>query len=190
MEPTLQTGDHILLNHQAYSWHLPFINKQWQRSTKPSRGDVIVFAFPKDSRVDFVKRIIGIPGDHIIMQNGELFINEEPVFSTPVTIIGKHKNDACLADIEIEPTDKIDPLMQIPFNPKHKNYHYFFELLPGAEQTHLIQRFYAKPESTPVDIMVPENYYFVLGDNRDKAHDSRFWGLVPKQNIKGKVQTT
>lgn len=142
MEDTLLIGDHLLVNKFLYGTKLPFADERFLSVRDPQRGDIVVFEFPKDEtlpfykRRDFIKRIIGLPGDRIKMVDQVVHINGEP-YVIPQEI---HKG---------------------PQGPARSKIFNFSERV------------------------VKPGHYFVMGDNRDRSHDSRFWGQVPEENIKG-----
>ena len=144
MLDTLLIGDHLLVNKFIYGTRLPFSEQRYLKLRDPERGDVIVFEFPEDegksyfNRRDFIKRVIGLPGDMIEIKAKQVFVNGQP-FKVPQEV---HK-DA--------------------------------EMIPAV----------ASPRDFVGPIRVPENSYFVMGDNRDYSFDSRFWGFVNKSKIKG-----
>jgi len=138
MEDTLAIGDHILVNKFIYGSKIPFTDNRILKIRDPKRGDVIVFEYPEDPSKDFIKRVIGTPGDVIeekdkkVYVNGQLYVNPHEV----------HKENDMIPR-EQNPRDSFGP------------------------------------------IKVPENSYFVMGDNRDRSYDSRFWGFVKNPKIKG-----
>jgi len=134
MEPTLLVGDHILVNKFIYGIKAPFINKTIIPLSEPKRGDIIVFIYPLDKKKDFIKRVIGLPGEQIEIINKKIFINGK-LFDGPFGVYGKNSR-------------------------KNNN------LGP---------------------IIVPSNGLFVMGDNRDHSYDSRYWGFVPLEFVKGKA---
>ena len=137
MEPTLLVGDHLLVNKFIYGIKIPFTNKKMFELKKPKQNDVIVFKYPLEPKKDFIKRVIGIQGDKILIKNKKIFIN------------GKiYKNDKGVyrdKNIIRGPRDNLGP------------------------------------------VIVPDNCLFVMGDNRDNSHDSRFWGFVDVNNVRGKA---
>lgn len=163
MYPTLEIGDFIVVNKFAYGLKLPVTQTKILPIDLPQRGDVIVFKFPKDPNVDYIKRVIGLPGDKISYFGRTLFVNGK---TYPQKLIGAY-----------EGTDS-------------------GKMMDGASQileTNLINKSYNilldqdKQSLDMNSIVVPEGQYFVMGDNRDHSNDSRFWGFVPEQNIKGKA---
>ena len=163
MIQTLQIGDHILVNKMVYGIKFPW-DCEWDLTTtrsgvsrfpllwscysyktlipvaSPERGDIIVFMFPEDESKDFIKRLIGLPGDRVEVRNKTVYINDQPL---------------------IEPyTQHIDP-----------------NVLPHQSQ----------PRDNLGPLTVPADSYFVMGDNRDQSLDSRFWGFVKREKIKGKA---
>jgi signal peptidase I len=175
MIPTLEVGDLILVNKYEYGIRLPILNRTVVEIGHPKRGDVIVFRYPHDTTQDYIKRIVGLPGDRIEYRNHALKINGTPVALTP-------------QERYYEPG-------------KAMTYQQYLEKL-GDVQHRLIwldgdgaQAYAATPQTNPgacvysvdggVDCTVPAGSFFVMGDNRDNSEDSRFWGFVPDRNIVG-----
>lgn len=144
MEDTLLIGDHLLVNKFLYGVQVPFVDGRYLTIRHPERGDVIVFEFPEDEgknffqRRDFIKRIVGLPGDTVEVLDKKVLVNGEP-YQIPQEI---HKEDNVVAP---------------GFGPR--------DFMPA--------------------VTVPEGHYFVMGDNRDRSYDSRFWGFVEESKIKG-----
>ncbi len=177
MVPTLLVGDLILVNKYAYGIRLPIVNKKIIELGNPQRGDVMVFKYPKDPSQDYIKRVIGVPGDKITYENKRLTVNGKPV------------------EYQAMP-DYLDDERPV----YHKQY---MEMLPG--KSHRILTMEGRPtiDYGAVDnfphrencdysydkfsCIVPEGNYFMMGDNRDNSADSRYWGFVPDQNIVGKA---
>jgi signal peptidase I len=161
MMPTLLVGDFILVNKYAYGIRLPVLNTKIVDIGKPQRGDVVVFRYPKDPSVDYIKRVVGVPGDRIGYYNKILHINGKPAAQIPdgvyvgkgsgVSMSGAGKREERLGDVQ----------HQILVMPR----------TPGLEGEYVVQ----------------DNEYFVMGDNRDNSNDSRYWGPVPEQNLVGKA---
>ena len=161
MIPTLLIGDFILVNKFSYGVRLPVINKKILDTGEPKRGDVAVFRYPKDPSVDYIKRIIGLPGDRIEYRNKVLYIN------------GTRMNQK-----EVAPYVSSDSGLPIPGTTV------FSENLEGVEHSMLHES--GKPILNG-EMIVPEGHYFVMGDNRDNSNDSRFWGTVPEENLVGRA---
>jgi len=138
MEDTLAIGDHILVNKFIYGMKIPFTDKRILKIRDPKRGDVIVFEYPEDPSKDFIKRVIGTPGDVIEEKDKKVYVNGQP-YVNPHEV---HKETDMITK-EQNPRDNFGP------------------------------------------VTVPENSYFVMGDNRDRSYDSRFWGFVKNPKIKG-----
>ncbi len=163
LEPTLLTGDFILVNKFEYGLQLPVIHWRVSEGKTPKRGDIIVFRWPPNTSYDFIKRVIGVPGDKISYENKTLTINGTPI------------NQALLGTEMVNDEDGPDWLAKVAQ-----------EDLLGVKH-----RIYLNPERQSddyKDITVPPHMYFVMGDNRDDSADSRYWGFVPEQNIVGKAE--
>lgn len=156
MMPTLLVGDFILVNKFAYGIRPPVWNKKIIDIADPERGDVIVFRYPENPSIDYIKRVVGVPGDKIAYYNKVLYINDKR--------------------IELEPLG----VYQAGF----PNLKRFKERLDDVEHDILVNVMYPAGDFV---VTVPENSYFVLGDNRDNSRDSRFWGFVPDENLVGEA---
>lgn len=178
MLPTLYVGDFILVNKYAYGVRLPVINKKLIDIGEPQRGDVMVFRYPEDPRLDYIKRVVGLPGDRVAYLNKRLtingiemplktagdFLDRERLVSTPRYL---EKLGQVEHSIIIEPDDIVPPFIrQVTQFPFRDHCHY---------------------NAAGVVCSVPQGHYFMLGDNRDNSRDSRFWGFVPDQNIVGRA---
>jgi signal peptidase I len=158
MLPTIHIGDEIFVNKTAYQLKIPFTNISLMETGKPKRGDVIVFKYPKDESTLFVKRLIGLPGDTIEIRDG--FVQ-----------ITSHKTGKSL-------------LKTLGVATLRNGIRFFTER--GHSKMYAIQKTSKRKQTYGIRIIVPDNQYFVMGDNRDNSNDSRYWGFVPKKNIKGK----
>jgi signal peptidase I len=176
MVPTLLVGDFILVNKFTYGIRLPVANKKIVPINDPQRGDVMVFRYPEDPSLDYIKRVVGVPGDRVEYRNKKLTINGTPV-----------------------PVRQVDDYLsreRMQFSRR------FVETLNGREHQVLIDEdapaFVAPSRAFPfaancnynmsgLACTVPPGHYFMMGDNRDNSSDSRVWGFVPDENIVGKA---
>jgi signal peptidase I len=176
MLPTLQSGDLILVNKYNYGIRLPIINRKVVPIGDPARGDVMVFRYPIDPSIDYIKRVIGLPGDEVAYLNKKLFINGTEV---PLKRDGDYFEPDRMAFtaqyIEslglIENRILQDESLISEFRPIWR--------FPGQENCQYSRE--------GIRCVVPADNYFMMGDNRDNSLDSRFWGFVPKENIVGRA---
>jgi signal peptidase I len=163
MIPTLLVGDFIVVNKFAYGLRLPVINKKIVSVGEPERGDVVVFRYPVDTRINFIKRLVGLPGDTITYRDKQLFINGEELSSE---VSGRFAS----TDVKCS-TPRADALL--------KN-----ETLGTVKHDILIHE---NSGSSDNQWVVPEGHFFVMGDNRDRSNDSREWGFVPEDHMMGRA---
>lgn len=166
MIPSLLIGDFILVNKYTYGLRLPVLNKKVLDISEPKHGDVMVFRFPGDPSQNFIKRVVGLPGDHVVYKDKKLYINDVPMEQTAL-------DDYSYS----EGTDSQGNDLQITSKRLQEN-------LDGVKHSILLSD---GPDQMPKDIVVPPHQYFVMGDNRDRSNDSRYWGTVPEQNIVGRA---
>lgn len=161
MMPTLLVGDFILVNKFSYGLRLPVLNTKVLDLGEPERGDIVVFRYPEDPRIDYIKRVVGVPGDHIVYQDKVLYVNGQPMAQTVVgTYVGEGSGAAMTgASLRMEQLGDVAHEILV---------------LPGAFDR-------------PFEYTVPAGHYFAMGDNRDNSRDSRFWGPVPDENLVGKA---
>ncbi|MFW8565716.1 signal peptidase I [Orrella sp. 11846] len=176
MLPTLKSGDLILVNKFTYGLRLPILHTELVEFNKPERGDVIVFRYPVEPDVDYIKRLIGLPGDEVAYLNKRLYINGKEV---PVQRDGEYYEPDRLAYASqfIENLGPVENKILVDQRSRQ-------DLRPIWRYPYRDQCQYR------IDGMVctvPENMYFMMGDNRDNSLDSRFWGFVPAENIVGKA---
>jgi len=160
MMPTLLVGDFILVNKFSYGLRLPVLGTKILPIGEPKRGDVVVFRYPKNPKVDYIKRIVGIPGDHIKVIGNKVWVNGKLL---PHQLVGTYKGDDALrmAGAKI-----------------------YRENLVGHKHDILLEKDgYIRNGNW----IVPPHSYFAMGDNRDNSNDSRYWGFVPEKNLVGKA---
>lgn len=160
MLPTLHIGDFILVNKFSYGIRLPVINSKIIDTGAPERGDVIVFRYPQQPEIDYIKRVVGLPGDKIGYFDKTLYINGQAV--------------------EQQPLDNGVPLS----NQLSASSDVFYESFNGEQHTIAIENNRPGAEG---EMVVPDGHYFVMGDNRDNSNDSRVWGPVPESHLVGKA---
>jgi signal peptidase I len=177
MLPTLSIGDHIFVNKFIYGLRIPFTKYRILDVSEPERGDVVVFIYPTEERKDFIKRIVGVPGDHVRLQGNEVWVNGHRLPERPLTVTEFPADKRRLVV-------RNGSMKSIPFVRGWRDYAFYEEDLDGVE--HLVQ--YEKHlEREKFEAVVPRGEYFMVGDNRDNSSDSREWGFVPRDNIKGKA---
>ena len=160
MMPTLIAGDFIAVNKFAYGLRLPVFNKLIYKIGSPQRGDVFVFHYPKDPSIDYIKRVIGVPGDTIRYESKKLFINNQELSQS---YLGEYEYQLN-ADLSLKANE-------------------FLETNNNLSHSILIHDI---PSET-IEFTVPEGHYFAMGDNRDNSSDSRVWGFVPDHLLVGKA---
>jgi signal peptidase I len=176
MLPTLQNGDLILVNKFQYGIRLPVIDKKIIDIGQPRRGDVIVFRYPVDPDVDYIKRVIGQPGDVIDYRNKVLRINGQVV---PAQRDGDYFEPDRAAYVGRYIEDLSTRQHSILLNTQSRQ-----DFMPITDYPH---RDACEYSSNGVRCTVPAGHYFVMGDNRDNSLDSRYWGFVPDANIVGRA---
>ncbi|WP_088281724.1 signal peptidase I [Ideonella sp. A 288] len=177
MVPTLLVGDLILVSKFHYGIRLPVLNIKVVPNNDPKPGDVIVFRYPVDTRIDYIKRVVGVPGDEVAYLNQQLSINGKPV---PTRSLGEFYDEDSMryAPHFAERFGQVDH--HILVNPKAQAYY-------GPEPKSFPMSEACRYSAEGVVCKVPAGHYFVMGDNRDNSQDSRFWGFVPDQNIVGRA---
>lgn len=199
MMPTLLDGDFILVNKYAYGMRLPVIHRKIVEVGSPERGDVAVFRFPEDLGVNFIKRVVGLPGDHVIVRSDSLIINGQPVPFRDVETF----NDGCYVGMQ-RALEKLG-------NEEHQVLHCLSARshdvppgLPGCNRRVMASNYVCEPGlapgeadshdsgrdpmmRVPEEIVVPPGQYLMLGDNRDNSLDSRYWGFVREEYLVGKA---
>lgn len=205
MVPTLYTGDFIAVNKYAYGVRLPLSYNKVLGSGSPQHGDVAVFRYPDNPSIYYIKRVIGLPGDTVSYNDGLLAINDVPVDTQPVDFEADAELTAQLYPAgQIAPGQVLTEAEASQAGQEEEAQAQYFQETQGDNQ-HLVRYVgatnsaqyapflqQASPEvvssaGTQWRIQVPENQYFVMGDNRDRSADGRFWGFVPDDNLAGKA---
>ncbi len=172
MYPTLYVGDYLFVSKYTYGyskhslpWSMPlFEGRVWDDA--PERGDVVVFKYPRDNRTDFIKRVIGLPGDKIKLEEGRLFINGKRVEREQIEDFVMRNN---LGNAE--------------------RYRQYIETLPGGVKHRVLEISDHEDNDDFSEVEVPQGNYFMMGDNRDRSDDSRVnVGFVPEENLVGKAR--
>lgn len=158
LEPTLQVGDFVAVNKFAYGIRLPVWEKKVISIASPKRGEIAVFRWPPDPSLDYIKRVIGLPGDTIAYHDKKLTINGQPIKQTFIEYETDPSSGRAVAKYE--------------------------ENLNGV-----MHNIYIRPDAVATDftVTIPEGSYFMMGDNRDDSADSRYWGVVSDQYLRGKA---
>ncbi|MBN1334734.1 MAG: signal peptidase I [Deltaproteobacteria bacterium] len=164
MIPTLEIGDFILVNKFAYGLRFPFTALMLLPVGEPQRGDVIVFRYPEDPSLDYIKRIVGVPGDEVMVRGNVLHVNGIPVEKRFVSLFS-FQDDACVPESARLYDERLDSVQHAILNTNDPAF--------------------ALAEFGPT--VVPPDTVFVMGDNRDNSSDSRRWGPVPRTYIKGRA---
>ncbi|SNR76393.1 signal peptidase I Serine peptidase. MEROPS family S26A [Methylobacillus rhizosphaerae] len=161
MMPTLLAGDFILVNKFTYGLRVPILNKTFLEVGQPERGDVFVFHYPPDPSIDYIKRVVGLPGDRIAYRNKRVYVNGQPV-----------------------KTDYVDDYKYVGSGLNMIVTKRYAEQLGEAKHDILIEE---NGLAFDGEVEVPAGHYFAMGDNRDNSKDSRVWGFVPEGNLVGKA---
>lgn len=159
MKPTLLVGDFIVVSKFSYGVRLPVIDTKILDVDSPERGDVMVFRYPRDNETNYIKRVVGLPGDHILYMNKMLYINDKPV------------SQEILAEVEgqcggYKAIERIENLPGVA--------HHIFVCPQAPDRAY--------------EFTVPEGQYLAFGDNRDNSNDGRYWGYVPEKNLVGRAK--
>ncbi|WP_332776156.1 signal peptidase I [Polaromonas sp.] len=176
MIPTLMINDLILVNKFHYGVRLPVINTKLFDNNSPQRGDVMVFRYPPKPSLDYIKRVVGVPGDEVAYLNKKLTINGQPVSKTALPDFFDEDSLRYARQFQEVLGAKNHRLLNDDDRPA---------FIPGTDEFPFKQN--CRYSSEGVVCKVPEGHYFMMGDNRDNSLDSRYWGFVPEKNIVGKA---
>lgn len=178
MMPTLLTGDLILVNKFTYGLRLPVINTKLTDGTPPARGDVMVFRYPPKPSMDYIKRVIGVPGDEVAYLNKRLTVNGQPVDKQPVADFFDEDSMRYFKQFSESLGSKEHKLLN---DDDRRAGLSEAEIMPFPNQEN------CRYSVEGVVCKVPAGHYFMMGDNRDNSLDSRYWGFVPDKNIVGRA---
>jgi len=176
MIPTLLVGNFILVNKYPYGVRLPVINQKIIELNAPKRGDVVVFRYPPDPSLDYIKRVVGVAGDKVVYRNKKLSINGQEIV--------QKKTEDYLDRDRLYYTPRFTETLgavehQILVEPEAPSFVSQIVRFPNSDKCHY--------NSEGMSCEVPAGHYFVMGDNRDNSQDSRFWGFVPDENLVGRA---
>ncbi len=181
MMPTLLRGDFVLVQKFSYGIRNPVTNRVLIETSSPARGDVVVFKYPVDPGIDYIKRVIGLPGDTVFFAKGELMIREKgsseikritAVEDAPEAQRWNRPNALYPSEFGLTGTEDL-------LGVRHK--------IMRDSSARIVEPFYVQKEDAYGEWTVPENTYFVMGDNREHSRDSRFWGFVPDEYLIGRA---
>ncbi|MBC3766886.1 signal peptidase I [Neptunicella marina] len=182
MMPTLLVGDFILVNKYTYGLRDPVARHKFLQLGEPQRGDIIVFKYPDDPTIDYIKRVVGLPGDKIVYRNKQIFIKPAchqqdeskcPALE-PIEMSFEARGEFYQGMVPLERYS--EQLGEV----KH-------DILKNPAMFRSVEPYYQQAGTQADEWIVPEGHYFAMGDNRDNSRDSRFWGFVPEENLVGKA---
>jgi len=181
MMPTLLDGDFILVNKFNYGVKDPIFRHKFIENNLPEQGDVVVFKYPQDPRIDYIKRVIGLPGDRIIYRNKSLYIKKAcsdtdskcPEFEQVI----HNFTQQYIGPNAVKGMNEFESVMP---NKTH-------QILNDSQTLPRTQGYFQQVGTSLDEFLVPANHYFVMGDNRDNSLDGRFWGFVPEKNLVGEA---
>lgn len=180
MMPTLLVGDFILVEKFAYGIKDPVFREKLVETGAPERGDVVVFKYPEEPNIDYIKRVVGLPGDTIVYRNKQVYIKPKCESGSDCPGLQKVPLEFVSRGDFVQ---EMTPLMR--YSEKLGDVEHHILRHPTREISSA--NFWTQPGTRSNEWIVPEGQYFVLGDNRDNSRDSRFWGFVPDDNLVGEA---
>jgi signal peptidase I len=181
MMPTLLVGDFILVEKFSYGLRDPLTRTKFLETGEPKRGDIAVFKFPKQPEIDYIKRIVGLPGDRVVYKDKNLYLQPACHVQAPCPQIQLIATDILGRDEFKDPMGgTVERLQEHLGSVNH-------EILIYSNRAEPWVHYYRQRGMRAGEWLVPENSYFVMGDNRDNSQDSRFWGFVPEANLVGQA---
>jgi signal peptidase I len=187
MMPTLLDGDFIIVNKYTYGLRLPVLNRKFVEVGEPQRGDVVVFRYPLDPSTNFIKRLVGLPGDHVQVHDNLIFINGKEV---PFYVGPQRYTDGCYVNMSLAKETLGEHQHETIFCPVALDR---APVLPSCKRSG-VRGYVCGDEDAPggarmppFDRIVPPGQYLMMGDNRDNSDDGRMWGWVPEENLVGKA---
>jgi signal peptidase I len=195
MMPTLLAGDYILVNKFTYGLRVPILNNTFFEVNQPKRGDVFVFHYPSAPSVDYIKRVIGVPGDIISYQDKQLTVNGQ---SLSMQDLGKYEYEALGSNIVVanRMSEKLGDIQHDILNSEYPIGCNEPQQVPKSSLDNIVEAAIGvQPVTAEIceafvrneNIVVPAGHYLAMGDNRDNSSDSRMWGFVPEHNLVGKA---
>ncbi len=184
MRPTLDVGDFILVNKFAYGLRLPILEEKIVPTSDPQRGDVVVFRYPLNPAQDFIKRVIGIPGDTVVYKNKQLTVNGRP---------WTQQSTGTYSYLEGLRFETMEQFNEAVGGEGGKNHVVAVDPMLPAVSPGQVRPFAGRdncdynPDGSGFTCKVPPGHYFVMGDNRDRSDDSRYWGFVPDDHLRGRA---
>jgi signal peptidase I len=188
MMPTLLAGDFIIVNKYDYGLRLPVLNTKFMSIGEPQRGDVVVFRYPLDPGINYIKRLVGLPGDHVVVKDDRLYVNDKPI---DFKVLGPF-DDGCYKGFQQAEEHLGDHVHHAMFS--STSWAPPIERLPECNRSNVTG--YLCSETNPPNLfggedskvmVVPAGSYLMIGDNRDNSEDGRRWGYVPENNLVGKA---
>ena len=180
MSPTFKPGDHVIVGKVGFG-NYRYRGIQLHKTAPsefPLRGEVIVFQYPQDPSIDYIKRVVGLPGDSIIYRNKTIFIKER--CESGSTDCPSYK---AIEKVEVSTSNSGEPIDVFSESIGQTTYNISIHNMRAALASH----YFSQPGTQQDEWIVPDGHYFVLGDNRDNSLDSRYWGFVPSENVIGRV---